>query len=180
VSNSTSGREDGTRKTGRTPVAQRRCSPPEVAQRLPTCPVRPAYPEVDSSVVGRSAPSASFSSVTRLLSPWLVLTLKQKWPDFCGIVGRREWSRFGVSDPVSSLSCFCCGGESQLGKTLNDRFLKRMAFPEAYQSARRFPSIHETGANGVTTESGVWRARGRDLGAPGLRERATAGPSRRM
>jgi hypothetical protein len=41
----------------------------------------------------------------------------------------------------------------QLGKTLHDRVLNDMAFPETHQSAQCFPSIRQTSANGVTTES---------------------------
>jgi hypothetical protein len=44
-------------------------------------------------------------------------------------------------------------GDVQLGKTLQHRFLKRVAFPEAHQSAHRSPRFRGIGANGVTTAS---------------------------
>jgi hypothetical protein len=64
-----------------------------------------------------------------------------------------DWSPIGVTDFASCLVSFSCGRDCLLGKTLQHRFLNITAFPERHQSARRFPSIREMAANGVTTES---------------------------
>src|ERR1035437_3363170 len=64
-----------------------------------------------------------------------------------------DWSPIGVTDFASCLVSFSCGRDCLLGKTLQHRFLNITAFPERHQSARRFPSIREMAANGVTTKS---------------------------
>ncbi len=43
------------------------------------------------------------------------------------------------------------GDDIQLGRTLHDRFLRRLVFPESYRSTGSFASLHEMAANGVTT-----------------------------
>lgn len=65
----------------------------------------------------------------------------------------REWSHSGVTKSASPFVSVDYRREYMLGKTLQLRFLKLMVFPEAHQSARRFPSFRQKSANGVTAES---------------------------
>ena len=66
-----------------------------------------------------------------------------------------EWSHNGVTDFVTHLVSFSCGGECRLGKTLLLRVLNSTEFPETHGNARCCPSFRLTPANGVTTESRV-------------------------